>query len=169
MSRRCLDGLWLASTVAAPGETLQPSGALGGDVDIQWEGLQGIQGEVVVVEDDPTLRELMVEIVQQLNAPCVAFDNADDALIHMLQPGSEFALLIADHGVPGSIQGLELSSMVRSKWRDVGIILTSGYLLEAATLPAGVAYLLKPWAIDDLVMTIARLVQPERVLRKKGG
>ncbi|QKZ04819.1 MULTISPECIES: response regulator [Pseudomonas] len=138
-------------------------------MDIQWQELQTIQGDVIVIEDDPTLRALMVDIVEQLNAHCVAFDTADDALIYMLQADRAFALLIADHGVPGTIQGTELSAMVQQKWPDVGVILTSGYLLEPSTLPPNVVYLLKPWSLDGLVTAIAGLVQPGVALHKTAG
>ncbi|WP_277963969.1 response regulator [Pseudomonas sp. RIT-To-2] len=138
-------------------------------MDIQWQELQPIQGDVIVIEDDPILRELMVDIIEQLNARCVAFDNADDALIYMLKPDNPFALLIADHGVPGTIQGMELSTMVHQRWPDVGIILTSGYLLDVSALAPNIVYLLKPWSLDGLVTTIAGLVQPGVALHKTAG
>lgn len=138
-------------------------------MDIQWQELQPIQGDVIVIEDDPILRELMVDIIEQLNARCVAFDNADDALIYMLKADNPFALLIADHGVPGTIQGMELSTMVHQRWPDVGIILTSGYLLDVSALAPNIVYLLKPWSLDDLVTTIAGLVQPGVALHKTAG
>lgn len=138
-------------------------------MDIQWQELQPIQGDVIVIEDDPILRELMVDIIEQLNARCVAFDNADDALIYMLKADNPFALLIADHGVPGTIQGMELSTMVHQRWPDVGIILTSGYLLDVSALAPNIVYLLKPWSLDGLVTTIAGLVQPGVALHKTAG
>ena len=137
-------------------------------MDILWEGLLPIQGDVVVIEDDPMLRDLTVDIVTELGAACTAFDNADDALIHLLQLRGACPLVIADHGVPGSIKGMELAMMIHEKWPAMGVILTSGYLLDTAKLPATVVYLLKPWDIDDLVRTIAQLLQPGVPVRKVG-
>ncbi len=76
------------------------------------------------------------------------------------------ALLIADHGVPGSIQGKELVSLVHQKWPEVGVILTSGYLLDTHELPPAALFLLKPWTMDELVMAIGAAVQPGVPLRK---
>ena len=74
-----------------------------------------IRGEIIVVEDDPTLRELMVKIVEEIDAKAMAFETADDALTYLLQSQSECCLVIADHGVPGQIQGAEFIEMVREE------------------------------------------------------
>lgn len=42
------------------------------------EGLSLSGKTVVVVEDDPTLQTLLVEILIELGAACDAFDNAED-------------------------------------------------------------------------------------------
>ena len=72
---------------------------------VNWEGLLPIQGEIVVVEDDPTLRLLMVDIVSEIGATVRQFDSADDALTYLLQAHEKCRMVIADHGVPGQIQG----------------------------------------------------------------
>lgn len=48
------------------------------------EGLSLSGKTVVVVEDDPTLQTLLVDILIELGAVCDAFDNAEDALIHLM-------------------------------------------------------------------------------------
>ena len=48
-------------------------------MQVNWEGLQSIQGEVVIVEDNPTLRSLMGDIVEEIGAKAAVFDMADDA------------------------------------------------------------------------------------------
>ncbi|MNL16927.1 hypothetical protein D3C87_1379920 [compost metagenome] len=54
-------------------------------MNVNWEGLLPIQGEIIVIEDDPTLRELMVTIVAEVGAKALAFETADDALTYLLQ------------------------------------------------------------------------------------
>jgi len=49
-------------------------------VNVNWKGLLPIHGEIIVIEDDPTLRSLMEDIVAEIGAKVVAFDTADDAL-----------------------------------------------------------------------------------------
>jgi DNA-binding NtrC family response regulator len=127
----------------------------------EWKGFLPISGDVVIVEDDPVLRSLMADILRGIRAKCVTFESADDALMHVLESHGKCGLLITDHGVPGQIDGTELSHMFRAKWPDIPVILTSGYELELGTLPDGVAYLRKPWTMDSLIQTVGNLLQPD--------
>lgn len=43
----------------------------------------------------------------------------------------------------------------------IAAILTSGYQLDPATVPPAAIYLHKPWSLDDLVMAVASLLQPD--------
>ncbi|MCQ9185923.1 response regulator, partial [Streptomyces sp. IBSBF 2953] len=122
---------------------------------VNWEGLLPIQGEIVVVEDDPTLRLLMVDIVSEIGATVRQFDSADDALTYLLQAHEKCRMVIADHGVPGQIQGTEFIEMVRGKWPSIEAILTSGYALDLTTIPPATIYLHKPWSLDELVISVA--------------
>lgn len=135
-------------------------------MNVHWEGILPIQGEIIVVEDDPTLRALMVDIVVEIGAKALAFETADDALTYLLQAHDQCRLVIADHGVPGQIQGTEFIEMVKSKWSRVEAILTSGYQLDPASLPSSTIYLHKPWSLDDLVIAVASLIQPSNPIHK---
>jgi DNA-binding response OmpR family regulator len=135
-------------------------------VNVNWEGLLPIQGEIIVIEDDPTLRSLLVGIVEEIGANVAAFETADNALTYLLQAHGQCRLAIVDHGVPGQIQGTEFIEMVRGKWPSVAAILTSGYLIDPKTVPASTIYLHKPWSIDDLVIAMASLLQPGYPIQK---
>jgi DNA-binding NtrC family response regulator len=127
---------------------------------VELDDILSMSGDVVIVEDDTTLGPLMVEMLEDIRARCVLFQKADDALAHVLGSHGNCGLLITDHGVPGQIRGAELAAMFRKKWPETPVILTSGYALEAVTLPPGVIYLQKPWPIDTLVRAVAGLLQP---------
>ncbi|QKG67073.1 response regulator [Pseudomonas sp. B14-6] len=119
-----------------------------------------IEGDVIIVEDDDLLSNLMMEILSDIGAGCLAFDTADDALIHLLQSHRACSLVIADHGVPGQILGTDLAKMVKEKWPEIAVILTSGHELKVSDLPSNVRYLQKPWAIDSLVSTVREVLHP---------
>lgn len=127
---------------------------------VKWEGFLPIVGSVIVIEDDPTLRALMEEIVSEVGGKAISFGTADDALTYLLQTHEQCRLVIADHGVPGQIQGIEFIEMVGSRWPSIAAILTSGYLIDPEAVPALSIYLHKPWSLDDLVIAIATLLQP---------
>jgi DNA-binding response OmpR family regulator len=122
--------------------------------------LPPINGEIVIVEDEPLLRELMREILSEVGAECVAFSTADDALIHMLASDTRCALIIADHGLPGQIQGAELAELVRGRWPEIPVVITSGWTDTFIGLPATTSFLAKPWSLEGLVMAVANLLQP---------
>ncbi|MGN8248128.1 response regulator [Pseudomonas sp. SMV7] len=115
--------------------------------------LQGLR--VVVVEDDCLLRSLMSDIILELGAECFAFSNADDALIDLLTQNGGCSLIIADHGVPGSIKGMEFISMAQQKWPEIPAILVSGFDLKAHVYISGSVYLRKPWTVEEFLSAIA--------------
>ncbi|MDE4539267.1 response regulator [Pseudomonas sp. ITEM 17296] len=118
------------------------------------EGLSLSGKTILVVEDDETLRTLLVDILVELGADYAAFDNAEDALIHLLDTGCDCALMVVDHGVPGTIKGMELISLAHEKWPGLPAILTSGYQLDASEVTPPVTYLFKPWSIAELSIAI---------------
>lgn len=129
-------------------------------MNVNWEGILPIWGKVIVIEDDPTLQMLLIDIMKEIGAETVAFDTADDALTYLLEEHGECVLVIADHGVPGQVQGTEFIRMVKGRWAHIAAILTSGYLVDPEAVPADAIYLHKPWSLDDMVVAVAALVQP---------
>ena len=135
-------------------------------MNVNWEGILPFQGEVLVIEDDPTLCALMVEIVEEIGAKVTAFDSADDAVTHLLRANEKCCLAIVDHSLPGQIQGIEFVEMVISRWPDIKAILTSGFLIAPEAVPASAVYLLKPWSLDDLVIAVTSLLQPDSPIQR---
>jgi len=128
-------------------------------MDVNFQ-LLPIDGEIVIVEDDVLLLGLMKDILLDVGAQCVAFSTADDALIHMLGSDTRCALMIVDHGVPGQVQGAELAELVKHKWPETRIIITSGWTQTFIGIPAGTAFLPKPWSLEELVRAVANQLQP---------
>ncbi|WP_350647189.1 response regulator [Pseudomonas sp. HY13-MNA-CIBAN-0226] len=119
-----------------------------------------LKGDVIIVEDDDLLCNLMIEILSDIGVGCIAFGTADDALIYLLQSHRACTMVIADHSVPWQISGSDLAKMVKEKWPDIAVILTSGHELNASKLPPKVWFLQKPWAVDSLVSTVDGLLNP---------
>lgn len=42
---------------------------------MDWEGTLPIEGKVIVIEDDPTLRSLMTDILSEIGAKSLAFES----------------------------------------------------------------------------------------------
>lgn len=134
-------------------------------VNVSWEGMLPIPGEIVVVEDDPMLCGLMADILAEIGGRSRVFQTADDALTYMLGSRIHCPLIVVDHGLPGQLKGIEFITMVESKWPSVKSILTSGYAIDPRTIPRSTIYLHKPWSLEALVIAIATLLQPGSPVR----
>jgi len=108
----------------------------------------------------------MADILTEIGAQSITFATADDALTYLLEAHIQCPLVVADHALPGQIQGAEFIEMVKGKWPSIGTILVSGYLLEPATIPHATKYLHKPWSLDEFVVTVAEVLQPGYPIRK---
>ncbi|WP_397451358.1 response regulator [Pseudomonas sp. NA-150] len=115
----------------------------------KFRQIYGYRSDVVVVEDDPVIRTLIVDILTDIGATAVAFETADDALEHVLESHAICPLVIVDHGLPGRLLGTRFAEMVKVKWPNVALLITSGYELPLTTLPPGAAYIQKPWTVDQ--------------------
>lgn len=134
-------------------------------MNVNWKGVRPIQGPVIVVEDDPLLRTLVQEIMSEVAAETLAFETADDALVFLLQHRYPCPLVIVDQGLPGQLQGMDFIEMVHSLWPSTGVVLMSGYMIDPVDLPPSVAYLHKPWHLDELGNAVATVLNQEHTDR----
>lgn len=107
---------------------------------------------LVVIEDNSLLAELLSNHLEdRLCWTCRQFDNADDALVHLLQQQQAPGLVITDHLMPGQLRGGELAEMLLQRWPALPMVITSGYGYEITTaLPEQVIFLQKPWTLDEV-------------------
>lgn len=113
---------------------------------------------VLVVEDSPTDRRLIVALLQQVGLNVVCVDSAESAL-HWLSANQRPDLIVLDIVMPG-ISGLDLCRQLRAspKFEDISIIFCSSKDQEFdrfwALRQGGDAYIAKPFAPLDLVQTV---------------
>lgn len=136
---------------------------------VKWEKLLPLTGWVIVVEDDPQLRMVMVDILAEIGLRPLDFESADDALTYMLGMPDGCPLVVVDHGLPGQLNGTEFIEMVKSKWPSTAAVLTSGYELAPSSIPASTIYLHKPWSMDELMTAVVKLLQPNDPVRENGN
>ncbi|WP_460117786.1 response regulator [Pseudomonas sp. S2_C03] len=125
--------------------------------------LASLQGDVIVIEDDPTLRVLMSTVLEEFGVPSISFASADDAFNYLQRTEKQCPLIITDYGLPGRLSGADFIRDVHEQWSYVPAILVSGYGLEPVVVPPSTLYLEKPWSIDDLEAAIATVLNsPEQ-------
>lgn len=112
------------------------------------------QSVVLVVEDEPMVRMLGVDILESAGFSVVEACNADEALI-VLAERSDVDAVFTDVDMPGSLDGLELAWRIHERWPRIGVVLTSGrYTIEPQAMPRENAFVPKPYAVSSLLRHI---------------
>ncbi len=120
------------------------------------------QGEtVLVVDDEPTIRMLVAEILGDLGS--LALEAAEGlAGLKIIQSDIRVDLLITDVGLPGGMNGRQLADAARVLRPSLKVLFITGYAENAAVsgghLDAGMQVMTKPFAMDDLASRISQMI-----------
>jgi CheY-like chemotaxis protein len=85
---------------------------------------------ILVVEDDPDVREMMVGILSDLGYQTLVATNGPEALA-ILNDGHSVDLLFTDIVMPAGMSGTELARQASRLRPDLKVLLSSGYAREA--------------------------------------
>jgi DNA-binding NtrC family response regulator len=115
---------------------------------------------VLVVEDEPRMRELLADVVPDMGFRVNAARSAEEALKLMEADPHEIA--IVDLNLPG-MEGMDFFAIVRERWPKTQVIVLTGFgNLESARQAIRlnvVDFLAKPCHLGDLEVALARAVQ----------
>jgi PAS domain S-box-containing protein len=117
---------------------------------------------VLVVDDEPTVRMLVMEVLEELGYH--AIEAADGASgLTVLQSAARIALLITDVGLPGGMNGRQMADAARVGRPDLRILFITGYAENAVVgnghLDPGMHVMTKPYAKDALAGRIRELIE----------
>jgi CheY-like chemotaxis protein len=128
---------------------------------------QRMPARVLVVDDEPDLRELAGTWLESLGYTVAMADSAAKAL-EQLQTG-DFDILFTDVVMPGGMDGLELARQARQQRPGLRVVLTSGYSNRLQTIPELPGILLpKPYRKKDIEKAFAGF-QPDPVAEAGQG
>ena len=120
------------------------------------------QGEtVLVVDDEPTVRMLVTEVLQDLGY--TAIEAADGpAGLKVLRSDVRIDLLVTDVGLPGGMNGRQVADAGRTVRPGLKVLFITGYaenaVLSHGHLDPGMHVLTKPFAMDALASRIKDLI-----------
>lgn len=127
------------------------------DVVAQNNDLGVVCETVLLVEDNPELRELSLDRLRRLGYRVVAADCGRAALAE-LETGTEIDLIFSDVVMPGGISGYELARLALERFPMIKILLTSGYNTEVSAAQDASAkeykMLPKPYKQADLARAL---------------
>ncbi|SDO09275.1 Response regulator receiver domain-containing protein [Afipia sp. GAS231] len=115
---------------------------------------------VLIVEDEVLLRWTAVAIVEAAGFDVVEAGTGIEA-ISLLEKRSDIRTVFTDVEMPGSIDGIQLAHLIKTRWPSIGIMATSGQLrLREDDLPVGARFLHKPYAVANLTDALKELMRP---------
>ncbi len=120
------------------------------------------QGEtVLVVDDEPTVRMLITEVLEALGYAAVeAADGASG--LRVLQSDVPVDLLVTDVGLPGGMNGRQMADAARVGRPSLKVLFITGYAENAVVgnghLEPGMHVLTKPFAMEALASRIKELI-----------
>jgi signal transduction histidine kinase len=120
------------------------------------------QGQtVLVVDDEPSVRMLVTEVLEDLGY--LAIEAADGpSAVRVLQSDVRLDLLVTDVGLPGGMNGRQVAEAGRSARPTLKVLFITGYAENAVLgngyLDPGTQVMTKPFAMDALAHRIKELI-----------
>ena len=120
------------------------------------------QGEtVLVVDDEPTVRMLVTEVLEDLGYTAI---EATDSLsgLKVLQSDVRIDLLVTDVGLPGGMNGRQMAEAGQVKRPGLKVLFITGYaenaVLGSGHLKPGMQVLTKPFVMESLATRIKDMI-----------
>ena len=116
---------------------------------------------VLVVDDEPTVRMLVTDVLEELGY--TAIEAADGASgLKVLQSDVRIDLLVTDVGLPGGMNGRQVADAARIARPKLKVLFITGYaenaVLSHGHLDPGMHVLTKPFAMETLASRIKDLI-----------
>ena len=119
---------------------------------------------VVVVEDDPAVRMLVLDLLKELGYRAFEAEDAKSAL-PLLESDLRVDLLVTDVGLPG-MNGRQLAEVARQHRPGLKVLFMTGYAQKAAErqgfLEDGMDMVANPFAIELLASKIRTMISQTR-------
>jgi CheY-like chemotaxis protein len=120
---------------------------------------------VLVVDDDPTVRMLVSEVLAENSYNILEAVDGPSAM-NLIESDYRVDLLITDVGLPGGMNGRQVADAARVRRPDLRILFITGYAENIAIknghLEPGMAVLAKPFAMSALSSKIRGMLESDQ-------
>jgi PAS domain S-box-containing protein len=117
---------------------------------------------VLVVEDDPDVRDYTVEMVGDLGYSVLSAPDGASAL-RLLDSHRQVSLLFTDVGLPGGMNGRQLAEQALRRQPRLKVLYTTGYarnaIVNQGRLDPAVEVVFKPFTYSDLATKIRHVLE----------
>jgi CheY-like chemotaxis protein len=154
-------GLGTAVSIYLPRLNLDAAEKSGAVIEPAVPTVDNSLNSILVVEDDDAVRGFSTEVLRGLGFSVLEAPNAGAAL-NILEGRSDIRLLFTDVGLPGLMDGWQLSDEARQRYPRLKVLVTTAYVRAAATRgnwhDNGVSLIAKPFSISDLAKKVRDLL-----------
>jgi len=116
---------------------------------------------ILTVDDDPTMLDLVAEVLNPLGYKVLLANNGEEALEIAASGGDKIDLLLTDVMLPG-IKGQELAQKMITAYPEIRVLFMSGYLCPSmahSTSEKGFeAFLQKPFTPSAMLRKMRKLL-----------
>ncbi|MFA1028016.1 Sensory box sensor histidine kinase/response regulator [Pseudomonas syringae pv. helianthi] len=138
------------------------------DPDVTEEPVHHTGETVLVVDDEPSVRMLVAEVITGLGYHCLEAADAQSGL-QILQSDTRIDLLISDIGLPGGMNGREMADAAGDYRPGLPTLFITGYaktsVLDDCHLRPCTQVLTKPFGLDTLAGRVTGLIGADAVAR----
>ncbi|MBA2849670.1 response regulator [Thermosulfuriphilus ammonigenes] len=113
---------------------------------------------VLVVDDEPLVRQIMVEMLKHLGIETSEAQDGSEA--KDLTRTHKFSLIFLDVSLP-DIDGRNLAPMLKQISPESRIVIASGYEVDPASVPGADAFLKKPFSLASLKEIVSSFFGPK--------
>jgi PAS domain S-box-containing protein len=117
---------------------------------------------VLVIDDEPTVRMLIVEVLEEAGYRPLEAEDGPSGL-KILESGSRIDLLITDVGLPGGMNGRQVADAARRTRPDLKVLFVTGFAENAAVgnghLEPGMEVITKPFVMAELASKITEMIE----------
>ena len=119
---------------------------------------------ILVVEDEPLIRLILTEALQDEGYRVLPASNVLEAIGHIARYG-EIDGLVTDVDLPGGLSGLDLLELFSTCRPDAARIVVSGRAdLEEAVLPVAARFFAKPYNLDTVIAELGEQITAKNAL-----
>ena len=117
----------------------------------------------LVVEDDANQRCLVGTLLEETGYAVIECESAEAAIGVLETVGDRIAIVFADIRLPGTLDGVDLAQVVKDRFPQTTMIVTSGAPGDRLTaLPDDAMYMAKPWLALDILTEAERSLERAR-------
>ncbi len=122
--------------------------------------------DVLIIDDDPQIRSLLVNILSSKGQSCEQASNGSEALKKLEEKG--FDVIISDIVMPG-MDGITLMGEIFKKYPDLPVMIMTGhsheYSAEMAIRSGAREFIKKPFTISEFLLRFTKMMREHEMFK----